>query len=97
MKRVRFWGTRGSLPVALTAPELRARVVAAVKGARSAALSTDESVETYVDGLGFPIAGTFGGHTSCVEIETGSPHYVLCDLGRGVRAFGQAALPRHGP
>src|SRR4029453_1515825 len=97
MKRVRFWGTRGSLPVALTAPELRARVVAAVKGTRSATLSTDEAVEAYVDGLGFPVAGTFGGHTSCVEIENGGSHYVLCDLGSGARPFGQAALARHGP
>ena len=45
----------------------------------------------------FPVAGTYGGHTSCVEIETGGPEYVLCDLGSGVRPFGQAALARHGP
>jgi len=42
------------------------------------------------------VAGTYGGHTSCVEIETGSPEYVLCDLGSGLRPFGQAALARHG-
>jgi len=49
-----------------------------------------------VDSLGFAVAGTFGGHTSCVEIETGGPDYVLCDLGSGVRPFGQAALAKHG-
>jgi phosphoribosyl 1,2-cyclic phosphodiesterase len=97
MRRVRFWGTRGSLPVALTAPELRARVVAAVKGARTATLPSDDAVESYVDGLGFAVAGTFGGHTSCVQIESDGPHYVLCDLGSGARPFGQAALARHGP
>lgn len=96
MKRVRFWGTRGSLPVALTATELRARLVTAVKGARAATLATEEAVESYVDGLGFPVAGTFGGHTSCVQIETHSSHYVLCDLGSGARPFGQAAMARHG-
>ncbi len=96
MKRVRFWGTRGSLPVALTAPALRARLVAAVQGARGRALASDADVDAYVDGLGFDVAGTFGGHTSCVEIETGGPDYVLCDLGSGVRPFGQAALAKHG-
>jgi len=95
--RVRFWGTRGSLPVALTATELRARLVTAVKGARATTLATEEAVESYVDGLGFPVAGTFGGHTSCVQIETNGSHYVLCDLGSGVRPFGQAAMARHGP
>ena len=74
------------------------RLVAAVRGARglAAAVGTRD-VEDYVDGLDFALAGTFGGHTSCVEIETGGPDYVLCDLGSGVRPFGEAALARHGP
>ena len=97
MKRVRFWGTRGSLPVALTAPEVRARIVAAVRGARDQALASDDAIEAYVDSLGFDVWGTFGGHTSCVEIETGGSDPVLCDLGSGVRAFGHSMLARHGP
>lgn len=97
MRRVRFWGTRGSLPVALTASEVRARIVAAVRGARDKALTSDGAIEAYVDELGFDVRGTFGGHTSCVEIETGGSDYVLCDLGSGLRPFGQAMLARHGP
>ena len=97
MKRVRFWGTRGSLPVALTAAEVRARLVAALRGAVGRALTSDAAIDAYVDGLDFGVAGTFGGHTSCVEIETGDPQYVLCDLGSGLRPFGMAAIARHGP
>ncbi|MBK7793174.1 MAG: MBL fold metallo-hydrolase [Betaproteobacteria bacterium] len=97
MKLVRFWGTRGSLPVALTAAALRGRLVAAVRGARGLALASERAVEDYVDGLDFALAGTFGGHTSCVQIETGGADYVLCDLGSGVRPFGEAAIARHGP
>ena len=97
MKLVRFWGTRGSLPVALTAAALRGRLVAAVRGARELALASERAVEDYVDGLDFALAGTFGGHTSCVQIETGDADYVLCDLGSGVRPFGEAAIARHGP
>ena len=97
MKRVRFWGTRGSLPVALTAAEVRQRIVTALRGADAATLASDAAIEAYVDGLDFAVAGTFGGNTSCVEIETGGPDYVLCDLGSGVRPFGQATLARHGP
>ena len=33
VNRVRFWGTRGSLPVALTASDVRAKVIAALRGA----------------------------------------------------------------
>jgi len=97
MKRIRFWGTRGSLPVALTAAGVRAKLVAALRGAPLHVLQTEADVERYVDGLDFAVAGTYGGNTSCVEIETGGPDYVLCDLGSGVRPFGQAAIARHGP
>jgi phosphoribosyl 1,2-cyclic phosphodiesterase len=97
VKRVRFWGTRGSLPVALTAADVRTRVVQAVRGAAGKAFASDAAVEAYVDGLDFPVAGTYGGNTSCVQIDTGEPSYVICDLGSGVRPLGQWLLARHGP
>ena len=96
MKRIRFWGTRGSLPVALTASAVRKKIVAALRGASGRTFATDGDAERYVDGLAFADAATYGGHTSCVEIETGGPEYVLCDLGSGLRPFGHAALARHG-
>ena len=97
MKRIRFWGTRGSLPVALTAAAVRRKLIAAVRGASGRTFASDAALEAYVDGLGLSVSGTYGGHTSCVELETGGPEYVLCDLGSGARPFGQAALARHGP
>lgn len=97
MLKVRFWGTRGSIPVALTAAQMRAKLAAALRGARDVALADDVAVEAYLDSLPFEATGTYGGHSACVEIESGGPEYVLCDLGSGVRAFGQAALARYGP
>jgi phosphoribosyl 1,2-cyclic phosphodiesterase len=97
MKRIRFWGTRGSLPVALTAAQVRAKLVIAVRGAVGRTFASDGELEQYIDNLGFNVAGTFGGHTSCVELETGRPEYVLCDLGSGARPFAQQAIARHGP
>jgi phosphoribosyl 1,2-cyclic phosphodiesterase len=97
VKRVRFWGTRGSLPVALTASQVRARIVHALRGAAGRTLASDDAIDGYVDSLGFDVAGTFGGHTSCMQIDTGDPAYVICDLGSGVRPFGQAVLAQHGP
>jgi phosphoribosyl 1,2-cyclic phosphodiesterase len=96
MKRIRFWGTRGSLPVALTAAQVREKLLAALRGASGRVFASDAEIDTYLAGLRFPVSGTYGGHTSCVEIETGGSAYVLCDLGSGVRPFGQAAVARHG-
>ena len=95
--RVRFWGTRGSLPVSLTAAAVRRKLVTALRGASGRASRPERELEDYVDSLGLAVAGTYGGHSPCVEIETGGPDYVLCDLGSGLRPFGQAAIARHGP
>jgi phosphoribosyl 1,2-cyclic phosphodiesterase len=92
---VRFWGTRGSLPVALTADQVRDKVIAALTGAIGRALDTPDKVREYVDReLGFATAGTFGGHSPCVEIDRGGDESLICDLGSGLRPFGLAALKR---
>ena len=97
MMRVRFWGTRGSLPIALTAAGVRAKIASALRSAEGRHFANDAERDAFIDGLDFAVAGTFGGHTSCVEIETGGADYVLCDMGSGLRPFGQAAIARHGP
>jgi len=97
LRRVRFWGTRGSLPVALTAAGLRRKMTRLLRNAEGRRFASDREIESYLESQDFAVAGTYGGHSSCVEIETGSPEYVLCDLGSGARAFAQAALARHGP
>ncbi len=94
MKGVRFWGTRGSLPVALTAAGVRRKLVGALRGASGRSFASDAEIERHLDSLAFPAAGTYGGHTSCVEILTDGPDLLLCDLGSGARPFGLSALAR---
>ena len=96
--RVIFWGTRGSLPTPLSARGVREKLVAAlVKGARRG-LDTPEKAAAFCDQeLSFAESATFGGNTSCVQIDTGGPEYLLCDLGSGAREFAVRAVARHGP
>lgn len=93
---VRFWGTRGSLPAPLDALAVRAKLRAALSAARGKTLSSDAAVEAILDELPFAIAGTYGGNTSCVEIEAGGAEYIVCDLGSGARVFGNSVLAKHG-
>lgn len=82
---VRFWGTRGSVPVSVTHADIRAKLIAAFEGAAGRDLSDRARIEAYVDNeLGFEVAGTFGGHSSCVQIE-GADEAVICDMGSGAR------------
>ena len=91
--RVRFWGTRGSIPTATTATALRRKLVAALTQAIGRGLDTPDRVEAFVDNeLDFTIRHTYGGNSSCVQLDSGGDEYVLCDLGSGVRAFGNHVL-----
>ena len=95
---VRFWGTRGSLPVALTVPEVKRKLVAALTKAAGRSLDTPAKAQAFIDTeLDFAVSHTFGGNSSCVEIETGGTDYVLCDLGSGARTFGNHVLATRGP
>jgi phosphoribosyl 1,2-cyclic phosphodiesterase len=92
MKGVRFWGTRGSLPVSLTAPQLRDKLRGVLRAARGAALDDDAAIEAFLDAQPFALAGTYGGHSACVQIDAGSDDFFVCDMGSGLRPFGQWAL-----
>jgi phosphoribosyl 1,2-cyclic phosphodiesterase len=96
--RITFWGTRGSLPAPLDSQAVRRKLVnALVKGAGKG-LDTPPKAEAFLSAeLSFAEWGTFGGNTSCVQIDIGGPDYLLCDLGSGAREFSLAAMARHGP
>jgi phosphoribosyl 1,2-cyclic phosphodiesterase len=91
--RVKFWGTRGSIPVPVTPATIRDKLIAALTQAVGRQLDTPARIEAFVDReLDFVVRHTYGGDSSCVQLDAGDPHYVLCDLGSGVRAFGNHAL-----
>lgn len=96
MKQVIFWGTRGSLPVALSARDVREKLLAAVAAVDGQKFRTRAALESFVDRLPFAVNGTFGGNSSCVEIVTNGPEHIICDMGSGARPLGQAKIARYG-
>lgn len=90
--RVRFWGTRGSLPAPLNTAGVRAKVRAAVKRAQGRTFASDSVLDAFIDEeLGITVGGTFGGNTLCVEVE-GPQGRVICDLGSGLRELGNKMM-----
>ena len=93
--RVRFWGTRGSMPVSLTWHDLRDRLAQALVAANGRGLDDIRKAAAFVEHeLDFALSHTFGGHSSCVEFEPGSDQYFVCDMGSGARPFGAHVLAR---
>jgi len=99
--QVKFWGTRGSLPVAATASEARKKIIAALTAANGRQFATAAEIEAFTDSLPFAVSGSYGGNTACVEVIGDSPQqhagHVICDLGSGLRPLGQAKMAEFGP
>jgi phosphoribosyl 1,2-cyclic phosphodiesterase len=92
---VRFWGTRGSLPVAQGYEAALTRVVRALIIARGRTFANEEEAAAFAkEDLDFATHGSFGGATSCVEIQTDDDAFVVCDMGSGLREFGVNAQRR---
>ena len=85
--KVRFWGTRGSLPAAADTLSLKPKLLEILKRSRSRTLITDLDIDQFLDkDCPFPLAGFYGTNTSCVEL-LGGTGYVVCDTGTGIRDF----------
>jgi len=92
--KVTFWGTRGSIPVSITAPDIRAKLIATLQAAAGRELETGERIERFVDGLDFSIAGSFGGHSSCIEVSADGDTHAILDLGSGARPLAASLMRR---
>ena len=92
---VRFWGTRGSLPVAQTGPAIRRKVARALLAAEGRRFTGADEAEAFVEAeLDFATGATYGGATTCVEIDNEGGSFFVCDMGSGLREFGLDALKR---
>ena len=93
--RVRFWGTRGSIPVALTTADVRDKLAQALVQASGRTFNSYEEAHAFASSeLDFSLTHTFGGHTPCVEIEIPGDEYFVCDMGSGARPFGVHVLAK---
>jgi phosphoribosyl 1,2-cyclic phosphodiesterase len=93
--RVRFWGTRGSIPVALTTADVRDKLAQALLQASGRSFKNYEEAHAFASSeLDFSLTHTFGGHTPCVEIEVPGEEYYVCDMGSGARPFGVHVLAK---
>lgn len=94
--RVRFWGTRGSIPVGLTSNDIRDKLARALVEASGRTFESYEEAHLFASTeLDFSITHTFGGHTPCVELDTGAENeYFVCDMGSGARPFGVHVLAK---
>lgn len=93
--QIRFWGTRGSLPVAPHASTITDKVADALLHASGKIFTDKAAALDYArNELEFAVGQGYGGATSCVEVDVGAGAFVVCDMGSGLREYGLDTLRR---
>jgi phosphoribosyl 1,2-cyclic phosphodiesterase len=93
--RVRFWGTRGSIPVALDTAGLQTKLIAALLKASGKPLRSAAEAREFIEReLDFAGSHTFGGASPCIEVERPGAAPLILDLGSGVRGLGARDMGR---
>ena len=90
--RIRFWGTRGSIPAALMASGVREKLLSTLLAASGRTFETPESAAAFLDTLPFAATHTFGGNSPCIELLSEGAGRVLLDMGSGARPAAGHAL-----
>lgn len=90
--KVRFWGTRGSIPAPMTARSLQDKLVQALVASSGHDVADAEKALAFSATLPFAVSHTFGGNSSCVEVRCEGAQRVLFDMGSGARPAGLDAL-----
>lgn len=95
---VRFWGTRGSIPVALSGNNVRNKIRNALVKSWGRRFVNEAAIDQFIEkDLTFAERSGYGGNSSCVQIDAAGSNYIICDMGSGLREFGNRMLAIHGP
>jgi len=95
--QIRFWGTRGSIPVAANGQIIREKIKQALLIAKGRRFESEEQIDRFIDeSIEFPTKNGYGGDSSCIQI-LGGDEFLLCDMGSGLRRFGQSIMMEYGP
>ena len=93
---VKFWGTRGSLPVSLGGEVLRDKIHRVLEISNGRQFTDSDEISSFIkDELPFSLSHGYGGSSPCVEIlpagrdgsgsEASMEQMIFCDMGSGLR------------
>lgn len=92
---VRFWGTRGSLPVAPRARAIEDKLVNALMRAQGRSFADEDEARAFINAeMRFGEGHSYGGATTCLEIEGADDSFFILDMGSGLRELGNDAFRR---
>lgn len=99
---VKYHGVRGSIPAPLTTEQIQAKALALIQhltkqGGTETLFGPNpspEQLQEYLQTLPLSLTGTYGGDTTCLEIQARDSPLIIIDAGTGIRKLGQDVLAR---
>jgi phosphoribosyl 1,2-cyclic phosphodiesterase len=103
---IKYWGMRGSIPAPLTNGQEKEKQCANFmdvikRGGTSELFGNDadapglaEKIMQFLNNQPKSLAGTYGGDTTCLEIQARDSPLIILDAGSGIRALGNVLLGR---
>ncbi len=88
--RIKFWGTRGSLPTPMTSGQMRGKARALLRAASGRTFADDAAIDAFLAEQPFWTWNTYGGDTPCVQVMIAGEEHLFCDFGSGSRRLGGA-------
>lgn len=99
---IKYWGVRGGIPAPLTTEQVRAKEAALISQiARDGGIEKlfghepdPKRINDYLSNLPLSLSGTYGGDTTCLEIQARDTPLIMIDAGTGARRLGDILLKR---
>lgn len=99
--KIKYWGVRGSIPAPITSEEILEKQVLVIKKLLHDGLDQvfsgkveEKKIREYLQSLSLPLCGTYGGDTTCIEIQAKDSPLIIIDAGTGIRRLGKQILGR---
>jgi len=90
--KIKFWGVRGSIASPLNGLAIRRKIEKVLSLATPKDIQSPETIQKFLDSLGFSITQTYGGNTTCLEVRDKSGQLIIIDAGTGLRELGNSLL-----
>jgi len=81
---VKLWGVRGSLPAPETPSQKEEKIANAIKAFLNEGHKSVDEIENFMKHYPSHLAGGYGGHTTCVEVNKGNDSLII-DGGSGLQ------------
>ena len=96
--KVKFWGTRGSIPTPALPLTQQSRIRSILQEAKPEDIVDDDAIDRFIgEGCRGALPTIYGGNTACVQITAEDGAELLIDFGSGAREFAGHVMADRGP